>query len=42
MLETVDLSLKLERADYRKQLIELQPQLRELALEFLRYHAGLV
>jgi polyphosphate kinase 2 (PPK2 family) len=42
MLETVDLSLKLERADYRTQLIELQPQLRELAFRLYQQQRSLV
>lgn len=42
MLETVDLSLKLDRADYRRQLIKLQVQLRELAFRLYQQRRTLV
>ena len=42
MLETVDLSLKLDRADYRQQLIKLQVQLRELAFRLYQQQRTLV
>ena len=42
MLSGVDLSRRLERADYKEQLLECQLRLRRLALELYRRKRSLV
>ncbi len=42
MLSTVDLTLNLDRADYKKQLLECQLELRKLALELYQQKRSLV